>query len=84
MNNIDQLTNEDLNRLTDFIVCPGGPADKATQRAIDKFVKEGIKSLLTVGVAGDVQAFLYVYQRLVDRIADGMGGTLVPGSTEEH
>ena len=84
MSNIEQLTNEDLNLLTDFIVKPGGPADIATQRAIDKFIKEGIKSLVTVGVAGDTQAFLYVYQRLVDSVADGLDKTFVPASTEAH
>ena len=82
MKNTDQLTNEDMNRLVDFIVKPGGPADKATRTAIDRFVKEGIKSLVAVAVAGDKDVYLYVYQRLVDRVDEGMAGTFVPGSTE--
>ena len=84
MKNINELTNEDINLLVDFIVKPGGPADEATRRAIDLFCRDGIKSLITVGVSGDTQAFFYIHQKIVDRIAVNMGGAFVPAGTEAH
>lgn len=88
MKNIDHLTNEDLDRLADYIVKPGGPADlAATQRAIDLFCSEGIKSLIAVGLSGDVEAFLYIHQKIIARMAANMGEggyTFVPASPESH
>ena len=78
--NIEQFSNEDLNRLADFILKPGGPADAATQRAIDMFVKEGMKFQIAAGAAGDLRAYMYVYRCIAGTLDEGEAVPVVPGS----
>ena len=73
MSNPDNLTNEDINRLVDFIVKPDGhraPVDEAIHRASNMFLRQGLSSLVSVALAGDVQAFMYVHKQICDRMVE--------------